>query len=108
MIKGLIAPIAGCAFLLITGAAHAGDYILTLKDQKFAPQELTVPAGQKIRLTVKNLNSTPAEFESYDLNREKIIKAGDEVVVNIGPLAPGTYKIFDDFHEETTGVIKAQ
>jgi plastocyanin len=101
--------IAACALLVSSGGAFAADYVLTLKDNKFEPQQLSVPAGEKIKLTVKNLDATPAEFESYDLNREKIVKGGAEAVVTIGPLKPGTYQFFDEFHKDTTtGTIVAQ
>jgi plastocyanin len=82
--------------------------VITMKDHKFSPEELTVPAGQKMKLIVKNLDSSPIEFESYELNREKIVAPHGQVVVFIGPLKPGTYPYFDDFHLKTKGVIKAK
>ena len=95
--------------LLAGAAAHAEDYVLTLKDHKFSPQVLTIPAGQKVKITVKNLDSSPAEFESYDLNREKVVTANGQIVVFVGPVAAGSYEFFDDFHHETTtGTLKVQ
>jgi plastocyanin len=89
--------------------AFAQDYLITVKEGVFAPAETTIPAGQKIKVTVKNIGVTPAEFESYDLNREKIIPAKSEVIVFIGPLEKGTYTYFDDFHQNTPkGSIKAE
>jgi hypothetical protein len=88
--------------------AYAEDYVLTLKDHTFTPQNLVLPAGQKIKLTVKNEQSTPAEFESAELNREKVVEANGQIIVNLGPLDAGTYKFFDDFHRETAGVITAK
>lgn len=97
------------ALLLCSGAAQAEDYVLTLKDNKFSPQELTIPANQKIKITVKNMDATPAEFESSDFNREKVVGANSEIIVFIGPLDPGTYGYFDDFHRKTTtGTIIAK
>jgi hypothetical protein len=85
------------------------DYVLTLKDHKFSPQELVIPANQKVKLTVKNQDSTPAEFESSDLNREKVVGANSEITVFIGPIDAGSYGFVDDFHRDTTtGTIKAQ
>jgi plastocyanin len=81
---------------------HAQDYLLTIKDHQFAPKELTIPAGQKVKITVKNTDSTPAEFESSDLNREKVVSGNSEIIVFIGPLDPGSYSYFDDFHRDTT------
>ncbi len=86
--------------------ARAEDYILTIKDHHFAPVEITIPAHQKIKLTVKNLDATVEEFESSDLNREKIVGGNSEIIVFIGPLEPGRYGYFGDFHRDlATGTI---
>ena len=95
--------------LSFSTGAHAQDYVLTLKDHQFAPKELNIPAGQKVKITVKNLDTTPAEFESSDLNREKVVAASSEITVFIGPLDAGNYGYFDDFHRDTTtGIITAK
>ena len=93
----------------VTQATEVPVVNLSLKDHAFVPQELTVPAGQKIKLIVKNEDSTAAEFESYDLNREKIIPAHGEVTIHVDPLDAGTYEMFDDFRRSTvTGKIIAK
>lgn len=98
-IAALLAVITGS---LPAVAADAGQsYTLSIKDHRFDPAELQVPAGTKIKLVVKNLDPTPEEFESKDLKREKIIKGGAEAVITIGPLKPGTYKFFGEYHEAT-------
>ena len=95
--------------LAFTTAAYADDYVITLKDHQFSPQALTVPEGQKIKITVKNKDATPAEFESSDLNREKVVGGNSDMVVFLGPLEAATYAYFDDFHRETTqGTIVAK
>jgi len=82
--------------------AWADDsYTLSIKGKVFEPNELSVPAGQKITLTVRNLNTTPSEFESSDLNREKVVTGGSAITVFIGPLRPGRYEFFDDFSADT-------
>ena len=55
--------------------AHAADLELsmTIKNHTFEPSVLKVPANQRIKLTVQNLDPTPEEFESHALNREKVI-----------------------------------
>ncbi len=98
-------PFLVFALTLLPAAAYADDYVLTLKDHQFSPAELVLPANQKVKMTVKNQQATPAEFESADLNREKVVGANDEVTVFLGPLDPGTYGYFDDLHRETTGKI---
>ncbi|MFQ5544059.1 MAG: cupredoxin domain-containing protein [Nitrospiria bacterium] len=74
---------------------------IEIKDHLFSPAELTVPAGVKVKLVVKNLDKTPEEFESYELNREKVVMGRRKVIVFIGPLAPGEYPFFGEFHPKT-------
>jgi plastocyanin len=98
--------LAGTAVLAVivaaTGPAAADEgFTLSIKGQAFEPNQLSVPAGEKITLTVKNLNSTPSEFESSDLNREKVVTGGSAITVFIGPLRPGSYEFFDDFSADT-------
>lgn len=102
-------PFLPCfAFLLalsLSGTTYADDVIeqhLSIKDHAFVPRELTVPAGQKIKLTITNQDPTPAEFESYDLHREKVVAGDNSITVFIGPLDAKTYPFFDDFHRDTT------
>ncbi len=97
------------AYLLFSASAQAEEYVITLKGNQFSPKELIIPSGRKIKVTVKNLDATPAEFESSDLNREKVVAANSEVIVFIGPLDAGRYGYFDDFHRDTTtGMIIAK
>jgi len=76
-------------------------YTLVIKDHQFQPTEIEVPAGQKIALTVKNNDSTPEEFESTELRREKVVPGGEQITVYIGPLKPGKYEFFGDFNPRT-------
>ena len=82
-------------------AAQEPTYTLVIKDHKFQPTELEVPAGQKIALVVKNDDPTPEEFESTQLRREKVIPGGQQATVYIGPLKPGRYEFFGDFNPKT-------
>ena len=79
--------------------AAAGEFTLTIKDHGFEPKELKVPAGKKIKLLVVNNDSTPAEFESKPLGREKIIAAKSTGVIYLGPLKPGRYGFVEEYHE---------
>ena len=89
--------------LLSAGAAHAADFEakLAIRDHKFDPPQLTVPAGAKIKLSIENQDATPEEFESTDLNREKVVVGKGTITVFIGPLDAGKYHFFGDFHQET-------
>jgi hypothetical protein len=90
-----------------TGAALAAQEArLTIHNHRFNPAELEVPAGIRIKLMIENKDAAPEEFESYDLNREKMIPAGATVPILIGPLEPGRYKFFGEFNQDTAqGVI---
>ncbi|MGA8863723.1 MAG: cupredoxin domain-containing protein [Gallionella sp.] len=97
------------AFLLLPLAAHAADLALIIKDHQFQPAEITVPSGTKIKIKVENQDATPEEFESHELNREKVIPGRSTTTIYIGPLAPGRYPFVGEFHEATAqGVIVAQ
>ena len=75
--------------------------MLVIRDHKFEPTEIKIPAGKKIKLQIHNKDSTPEEFHSDDLKREKIILGNKSAVVLIGPLTPGRYKFMGEFHEST-------
>ncbi|HUW39101.1 MAG TPA: cupredoxin domain-containing protein [Rhodocyclaceae bacterium] len=109
MKRSLVHSVALAAYLLFSVAAHADGFVLTLKNNQFSPKILTIPAGQKIKITVKNQDVTPAEFESSDMNREKVVGPNGEIIIFIGPLDAGSYGYFDDFHRNTTtGTIIAK
>ena len=91
-------------FAVVAGAAAAeapAEFTLTIKDHKFEPAELVVPAGQKVKIKVVNADPTPEEFESHELNREKVIPGGATATIFVGPLKPGTYPFFGEFNPKT-------
>ena len=99
-----IRRIIGLALLLALGSqagAAEPEIRLVLKDHRFNPSEVTAPAGQKLRLVIENQDATPEEFESYALNREKIVPGGGKIVVYVGPLKPGRYEFFGEFNAKT-------
>lgn len=87
-------------FAALPMLAHAAvpEFTLEIRQHLFVPDTLTVPAGTKVRLRVINRDSTPEEFESYSLNREKVIMGLQETIIFIGPLAPGRYEFFGEFN----------
>lgn len=94
------------AFIIVaavgtSAAAQEPTYTLVIKDHKFQPTEIEIPAGKKIALIVKNEDPTPEEFESTELRREKVIPGGQQVTVYIGPVKPGKYEFFGDFNPKT-------
>ncbi|HEX3894877.1 MAG TPA: cupredoxin domain-containing protein [Rudaea sp.] len=91
------------ALMSFAAAAQALEYEakLAIRDHKFDPAVLSVPANTKIKLLVENQDGTPEEFESSDLNREKIVVGKGTITVLLGPLDAGKYHFFGDFHQET-------
>ena len=80
--------------------------LLVIKNHQFEPVELKVPAGQRVKLILHNQDSTPEEFESHDLNREKIVPPGAKASIFIGPLKAGRYAFVGEYHEASAkGVV---
>ncbi len=100
---GRLITVTGVAGLLAGAQVQAQEstYTLTIKNHRFEPTQLEIPANTKVQLVVKNADSTPEEFESTELRREKVIPGGQEGAIYVGPLAPGTYEFFGDFNPQT-------
>lgn len=87
----------------LTAAEAADDPFLTLsiRNHRFSPAQIEAPAGTKLRLVIRNEDSTPEEFDSTQLRRERVIPGGSEATLYIGPLPPGTYEFMGEFHPDT-------
>ena len=86
------------------GPAAAGEipiYTLTIENHRFSPAIVEIQENRKVKLLIKNLDTTPEEFDSFDLNREKVIPGNSEGIVFIGPLDPGTYEFIGEFNADT-------
>ncbi|MGD0073152.1 MAG: cupredoxin domain-containing protein [Candidatus Binataceae bacterium] len=82
--------------------ASADDSIQELRfhEGHFDPSSLTVSANAPLKLRVRNTTANPIEFESFELNRERVVPAGGVITVFLPALTPGTYHFFDDFHHD--------
>lgn len=104
-IFGVIVTILLLAILFVLAApsaqAAAPEIELVIRDHLFFPATIEVPAGVKVRLMIDNQDATPEEFESYELNREKVIPGKSKSVIFIGPLKPGEYPFFGEFYPKT-------
>ncbi|MEI8363588.1 MAG: cupredoxin domain-containing protein [Betaproteobacteria bacterium] len=86
--------------------AADADYKLVIKEHRFQPQELNIPAGKKIKLLIENQDATAEEFESHALNREKLIAGNGTAIIYVGPLQLGRYPFYGEFNEATAqGVL---
>jgi uncharacterized cupredoxin-like copper-binding protein len=91
------------AALLLAGGAYAADDAIrvVMRDGKFDPAVVEVPAGKRFRLEVINEGRKAIEFESKDLKQEKVIPPGKSATVTVNALKPGEYKFYDEFNEAT-------
>jgi plastocyanin domain-containing protein len=93
----------------VTVGAHGQELTITIKDHKFTPSEIKVPANKRIQVTVINDDPTPEEFESHPMKVEKVIPGKSKAVIRIGPLKPGKYPFVGEFHEATAkGTVTAE
>lgn len=95
--------LAGVALCCVAMSAQAQTPVfeIEIREHLFYPSELKIPAGQKVKLIIHNRDATPEEFESYELNREKVIIGNTQGIVFIGPLKPGEYPFFGEFNPKT-------
>ncbi len=85
------------------------EVTIVIKDHHFVPSEFRIPAGKKVKLIIDNQDATVEEFESHELNREKVIPAKSTMPIFIGPLNAGKYPFFGQFHKATAlGTIIAE
>jgi high-affinity iron transporter len=109
-VRPIVAAVLLAALLAGGTPARADDIpALVFHQHHFVPDHIVVPAHVKFQLKVRNTDDTADEFESTDLNREKLVPAGQTITVFLGPLDPGEYKFFGDFHQDTAqGVLVAK
>ncbi|HEY6197681.1 MAG TPA: cupredoxin domain-containing protein [Candidatus Binatia bacterium] len=92
-------------------AAAPQDDVMELRyeNRKFIPQTLNVPANKPFKIKIINASKEAIEFESYKVNREKVVGPGETATVNIPALKPGSYDFYDDFHRDVPeGTIVAK
>jgi plastocyanin len=88
---------------LVVSAQAADELVveITIKDHKFEPSAIKLPADKHIKLSVKNLDPSAEEFESHDLGIEKVIAGNSSATIRVKPLSAGTYIFFGEYHEDT-------
>lgn len=75
---------------------------ITIRNHRFEPAEIEVPAGRPLRLIVTNADPTPEEFESVGLGVERVIPGGATATLMTRPLrANRNYKFFGEFNQDT-------
>lgn len=101
-------PITALLVLTLPVVAEQKVFELQIKDHLFQPSVLYVPAGEKVKLLVLNQDPSPEEFESFSLNREKVILGKGKATLFVGPLQPGKYEFFGEYNPDSAqGVLIA-
>ena len=103
------APLAASLAILAVPSALAQELNLIIRNHKFEPAEIRVPARKRVSISVSNEDPTPEEFDSSALKVEKVIAGKSKALVRIGPLEPGRYEFIGEFHAETAkGAVIAE
>lgn len=106
--------LAVCAVFIVIGSASAQEsqepvFRIEFNNGKVVPQRLEVPANTRFILELHNAGTEPAEFESKELRKEKVLAPGASSTLVIRTLDPGEYDFFDDFHlDEKPAVLVAK
>ena len=82
---------------------YAGTPVINIeiRNHLFIPSEIVIPKNTKVKLVIHNHDETDEEFESYELNREKVIIGQRKGIIFIGPLHEGEYSFFGEFFPKT-------
>jgi hypothetical protein len=107
--RAIVLAVALAGLSLANTPAFAQEFNLVIRDHKFEPAEIRVPAGKRVSIYVSNEDPTPEEFDSTALKVEKVIPGKSKGLVRIGPLTPGRYEFIGEFNAETAkGVVIAE
>ncbi|HEV3114688.1 MAG TPA: cupredoxin domain-containing protein [Candidatus Binataceae bacterium] len=98
-----VAIVTAITLLPQTSISADADTIFEIKAEggRFNPAQLEVAPNQPFKVHVTSAEKTPIEFESFELRRERVVRPGETITVNMPGLSSGTYKFFDDFHRDT-------
>ncbi len=78
--------------------AKRSEYHIAIKNHLFEPAKIVIPANTKVKLIIYNHDENVEEFDSFDLNREKVIFPNQQAIIFIGPLLVGEYNFFGEYH----------
>jgi hypothetical protein len=105
-------PLAALALVaLLTAAATPAraqempTFRIEMKDGAITPLRIEAPANKPFKLELHNTGKTPVEFESIELNREKVLAPQSQSFIVFRKLSPGEYTFFDDFHPDAPKAV---
>ena len=73
---------------------------IEMRDGTITPSRIEAPANVPFKFEITNTGRTPAEFESLELKREKVLAPGASSSIVFRRVEAGEYEFFDDFHPE--------
>lgn len=90
------------ATTILGNNALGEDRVVALRyeNHRFAPQSITVSSNRAFSIKVVNASNETIEFESFKLDRERVVGPGETTIVNVPALSPGNYDFYDDFHDD--------
>jgi plastocyanin len=105
LIRSGVLILALVASAATPAAADPTTVTLLVEEGGFSPAEVEAPADARLRVEVTNHTAAATEFESFDLNRERVAQPGQTVTLYLSGLAPGRYDFFEDFHQARRGTL---
>lgn len=93
--------LAATLFAFAATAQELPAFQIVMKDGRFSPERLEVPAGKRFKLVLKNEGRGPAEFENLSMRVEKVLAPGVTSFVVLPALRPGEYRFVDEFRPQS-------
>lgn len=94
-------------FLPFSAISKTPEVHIILENHLFQPSIVIIPKNTKVKLIIENKDSTAEEFDSFDLNREKVLFPGKKSVIYLSPLKPGDYHYFGEYNpNKSQGIIR--
>jgi len=81
--------------------AKRPEYHIDIKNHLFYPEKIVIPANKKVKLVIHNHDDNVEEFDSFELNREKVIFPHRSAMIFIGPLPDGEYHFFGQYNSHS-------
>ncbi len=93
-----------------SAGAVAQEFNLAIRNHKFEPQEIRVPAGKRVSIYVTNEDPTPRGIRERDAQgREDHSRQVQKAWCASDRSPPGRYEFIGDFHADTAkGVVIAE
>ncbi len=101
MLRTYLLPLLPALLVATAEAEPMPTFQIVARDGRLQPDQLEVPAGQRIKLLLSNQGRAPIEFENLRMHVEKVLGPGGQSFVVLNPLKPGTYRFVDEFHPQT-------